>query len=409
MRRWLFILLTIGWLVAAGSLASPVVKAHDPVVRAVLFWSESCPHCHEVMDHVIPPLEEKYGDQLEVRAIEISDPDNYPLWVAAMETFQVPPERQGVPMLFIGDTVLIGSREIPEKLPGLIEQHLAAGGVDYPAIPGLGDILEVTASPAPTPTPAPIPTPTVQGSEEPVIHVAYFYQLGCQECDRVQLALDYLKSQYPQLATCRAIAFIQTSEVLAVHSSQRRVSYAQSMLRETLFRKPRRSSTRKYKGDCPSHLRPRRQGAGDAVRVAGRAGRRAGGQAADRPGGVRRRRGAGGRRAAQPQPGGAARPLRRERRRATLPGLGAGLVASQCATPVLAAILTYVMSRPGALAYGAALLFIYALGRGVPVVLAGTFTGALKGFRALGRWSGANEKASAVIILGVGLYFLWIA
>lgn len=84
-------------------------------------------------------------------------------------------------------------------------------------------------------------------------------------------------------------------------------------------------------------------------------------------------------------------------------------MASQCATPVLAAILTYVMSRPGALAYGAALLFIYALGRGVPVVLAGTFTGALKGFRALGRWSGAIEKASAVIILGVGLYFLWIA
>jgi len=90
-------------------------------------------------------------------------------------------------------------------------------------------------------------------------------------------------------------------------------------------------------------------------------------------------------------------------------GLVSGLVASQCATPVLAAILTYVMARQGALVYGAALLFVYALGRGVPVVLAGTFTGALKQFRALGRWSGVIEKVSAVIILGVGLYFLWIA
>jgi len=90
-------------------------------------------------------------------------------------------------------------------------------------------------------------------------------------------------------------------------------------------------------------------------------------------------------------------------------GLVSGLVASQCATPVLAAILTYVMSRQGALAYGAALLFVYALGRGVPVVLAGTFTGALKQFRSLARWSAVIQKVSGVLILGVGLYFLWIA
>jgi cytochrome c-type biogenesis protein len=90
-------------------------------------------------------------------------------------------------------------------------------------------------------------------------------------------------------------------------------------------------------------------------------------------------------------------------------GLVSGLVASQCATPVLAAVLTYVMSQDGNLLNGAALLFIYALGRGVPVVLAGTFTGALKRMQSLGRWSGAIEKASGVIVLAVGLYFLWIA
>lgn len=89
-------------------------------------------------------------------------------------------------------------------------------------------------------------------------------------------------------------------------------------------------------------------------------------------------------------------------------GLVSGLVASQCATPVLAAILTYVMLK-GALVYGATLLFIYALGRGVPVVLAGTFTGALKHMQAMGRWSPLIEKASGVIVLAVGFYFLWIA
>lgn len=89
-------------------------------------------------------------------------------------------------------------------------------------------------------------------------------------------------------------------------------------------------------------------------------------------------------------------------------GLVSGLVASQCATPVLAAILTYVMAK-GALVYGAALLFVYALGRGVPVVLAGTFTGVLKSFQKLGRWSEGIEKVSGIIVIGVGLYFLWIA
>lgn len=94
---------------------------------------------------------------------------------------------------------------------------------------------------------------------------------------------------------------------------------------------------------------------------------------------------------------------------ALLLGLVSGLVASQCATPVLAAILTYVFAQKTSLVYGAVLLFIYSLGRGVPIVLAGTFTGVLKNLRIAGQWSTYMEKASGVIILLVGFYFLWIA
>lgn len=94
---------------------------------------------------------------------------------------------------------------------------------------------------------------------------------------------------------------------------------------------------------------------------------------------------------------------------ALLFGLVSGLVASQCATPVLAAILTYVMAEKSGLLYGALLLFIYAMGRGVPIVLAGTFTGALKSLNALAPYSSLLEKIAGVIIIGVGLYFLYIA
>lgn len=135
-QLWMaFVAMLLALAVACGGHRGE--EQRTGVVRAVLFWSETCPHCHHVMSETLPPLQEKYGEQLEVRTIEISDPDNYRLWGAAMEAFHVPPERQGVPMLFIGDHVLVGSVEIPDQLPGLIEQYLAGGGVDYPAIPGL--------------------------------------------------------------------------------------------------------------------------------------------------------------------------------------------------------------------------------------------------------------------------------
>ena len=187
-NRWLKVL-AVGMILLVSACGTPSPVEEQAPVRAVLFWSETCPHCHEVMEEHLPPLQEEFGDRLKIKTFELSDSANYQLWLAAMDAYEVPPEQQGVPMLFIGDTVLFGASEIPEMLPGLIEQHLAAGGLDYPAIPGLlaeASTKPVLASPA----------------ASPPIHVAYFYQSGCQECDRVQLALDYLKNEYPQLVVC---------------------------------------------------------------------------------------------------------------------------------------------------------------------------------------------------------------
>lgn len=40
-------------------LILPAAHAEDPVVRAVLFWSKTCPHCHVVLTETLPPLQEK--------------------------------------------------------------------------------------------------------------------------------------------------------------------------------------------------------------------------------------------------------------------------------------------------------------------------------------------------------------
>ncbi|UCH36523.1 MAG: cytochrome c biogenesis protein CcdA [Armatimonadota bacterium] len=89
-------------------------------------------------------------------------------------------------------------------------------------------------------------------------------------------------------------------------------------------------------------------------------------------------------------------------------GLVVGLAGSQCGTPVLVAILGIAMAK-GKLAYGASLLFAYGLGRGVPIVLAGTFTGLVKALPVMERWTRWMEKAAGVVLIAVGLYFLWLA
>jgi cytochrome c-type biogenesis protein len=113
-----------------------------------------------------------------------------------------------------------------------------------------------------------------------------------------------------------------------------------------------------------------------------------------------------------PLPDLAARQRERMKRRgvagALLLGLASGLVASGCATPALAAILTLVMAK-GAVAYGAALLLVYGLGRGLPIVVFGTFAGWLKAVPALMRWSARIEQFSGLAMILIGLYFLWIA
>jgi uncharacterized membrane protein/thiol-disulfide isomerase/thioredoxin len=130
-----------------------------PVVNAVLFYSPTCGHCHYVITEVLPPLLKQYGDQLNIVGIDVTQAGGQVLFQSALKYFNL--ESGGVPMLVVGDYYLVGDIDIPEQFPGLIEQYLALGGVDWPAIPGLADVL-VTPQPteAPSATAATIQTIT---------------------------------------------------------------------------------------------------------------------------------------------------------------------------------------------------------------------------------------------------------
>lgn len=89
-------------------------------------------------------------------------------------------------------------------------------------------------------------------------------------------------------------------------------------------------------------------------------------------------------------------------------GLVMGLVGSQCGTPILLVILSLAMAS-GQWMYGATLLFVYALGRGVPIVLVGTFTGLITRMDSFARWNSIMERVAGGIIIVMGGYFAYLA
>jgi len=89
-------------------------------------------------------------------------------------------------------------------------------------------------------------------------------------------------------------------------------------------------------------------------------------------------------------------------------GLFFGVVSSPCATPVLVLILTFVATR-GQTLYGVALLFTYAIGHCLLMLLAGTFTGFIEAFvkaKGVVNFSIWAKRISGGIIALVGIYFL---
>ena len=64
------------------------------------------------------------------------------IYHSAMVQFAVPERDRGVPALVVGETLLQGSREIPESFPALIADGLAHTGIGWPDIPGLHEVLQ---------------------------------------------------------------------------------------------------------------------------------------------------------------------------------------------------------------------------------------------------------------------------
>ncbi|MGD2027501.1 MAG: vitamin K epoxide reductase family protein, partial [Anaerolineales bacterium] len=112
-----------------------------PVVRAVLFYSTTCPHCEYVINEVLIPMIETYGQQMLVIGVNVSTEEGSTLFLEMIDQIGYPPDQAGVPFLLVAETVLVGSQEIPEVFPGMVEEGLAGDGIAWPEVQAVRDFL----------------------------------------------------------------------------------------------------------------------------------------------------------------------------------------------------------------------------------------------------------------------------
>jgi cytochrome c biogenesis protein CcdA/glutaredoxin len=171
----------------------------EGAVHALYFYANDCPHCIDVLETLIRPMQSDYGDLLDIRLLEIGIPENYEAMLLIESCCEVDPSERSIPSLVIDSQILIGETEIREKFPMLVEEGLAEGGIPFPDIEGLDPGKLISVDPQPVDENDELCDEEESCVVASPIYIGYFYQTGCQECSRVDADLNYLQSRYPQI------------------------------------------------------------------------------------------------------------------------------------------------------------------------------------------------------------------
>ena len=185
----------------SGGVAYPDVPPPDgtpkPTARFMFFYSPTCPHCLNVETNVFPKIKAKYGEQVQWQTYDTSQEGSLRALLALGEMAGLPEEMRGsVPVIFVGDEYsryrfLLGEDQIGAYLERALDWFLEVGGID---LPGWTDQL---FEPAESPLTEPAPTSSPAPAQE--IHLAYFVEVGCSECDRVANILQVVQGRFPNL------------------------------------------------------------------------------------------------------------------------------------------------------------------------------------------------------------------
>ncbi|MCK9604239.1 MAG: hypothetical protein M0R66_07775 [Candidatus Omnitrophica bacterium] len=115
----IFLLTTVFLLIGRDFLSA---EDRKPLPRLLFFYSENCHSCHKVRHEIMPVIEKEFFDKIIIEYLNNADIDNYKLMLALKDKYNNP--RSGVPVIFIGETVLVGYDQIKEKLKNVINDTL---------------------------------------------------------------------------------------------------------------------------------------------------------------------------------------------------------------------------------------------------------------------------------------------
>ena len=184
---------------AGPALPQSTVEVVDGAVSAYYFYANDCPHCLAVLEDTLIPLMDEYGSLLDIRLLEIGNPEYYEAMLSVEAYFNVPVSERSIPTLIIGDQVLIGESDIRDGFPGILSSGLKEGGIAFPDIEGLNPAVLVSVSPEATEAADEICGTGEACEVDAPLYIAYFYQTGCDVCSRVTADLNYLRSKFPQM------------------------------------------------------------------------------------------------------------------------------------------------------------------------------------------------------------------
>ena len=169
---------TIDRYLAQGGVDYPSLdNLPQPVQNAVFYDPGSDDFTR--LDRLIGIQMNQHGPWLQTHTIDLSQPGNAELLAQYNAALGLAPPSPGTPHVLIGEQMLVGIDEIENRLPALIEEHRAMGGIEIPTMEELSG--------------------GASGTAQHPIHLAYFAKAGCQNCARTAYDLRLVQEDYPQL------------------------------------------------------------------------------------------------------------------------------------------------------------------------------------------------------------------
>ncbi len=229
-------------------IAGFIILAQSQTVVVHFFYVPDCGHCMDILLGDLPRFQNKYNFKLIKYDIDILD--NYRLLERMEENVKVIGE--DLPVVFIEDSVFYGPEETRTKLEPSIILYAKANKPVF-----IKDTIRITADTMPVDT-------LSQISEE--IHLYYFYQPGCQGCDRAEIVLTHGLKAYRQLFVHRydilddsnKVFFEALAQKLSIPEEKRLVVPAVIIGEDHLTKREINlahldSLMIKYKHGCPEH------------------------------------------------------------------------------------------------------------------------------------------------------------